>query len=158
MGRLRRKNVIWGSAPRPPLVLRTRPRWGSTLNPVQEGDWGGSPQRWSGAEPPATFLQRSRHGVWLGAPTAVPPPSLSAPLVRVLINPLSDQYDGQTAIIRSIYTILMYGNIFHNYVPSLHKLFFHSDRHRIFTQGRGLTLRAFNALLSLVYVALSLGA
>ncbi|MCP3662901.1 MAG: hypothetical protein GY696_10455 [Gammaproteobacteria bacterium] len=28
LGRLRRKNVARGSAPRPPLGLRPRPRWG----------------------------------------------------------------------------------------------------------------------------------
>ncbi len=33
---------------------------------------------------------------------------------------------------------------------------FHSNRHRIFTQGRGFTLCAFNALLSLVLLWFSL--
>ncbi len=36
-GRLRRKNVAGGSAPRSPRGLRPRPRWSSAPNPVQEG-------------------------------------------------------------------------------------------------------------------------
>ncbi len=59
-GRLR-SIVAGGCAPRPPLGLRPRPRWGSAPNPVQQGVWGRSPQQRScgeaapefGAEPQA---------------------------------------------------------------------------------------------------------
>ncbi len=48
--------------------LRPDPRWGSAPNPVQEAVLGREPRAGSGAEPPATFLRRSRPGVWGGAP------------------------------------------------------------------------------------------
>ncbi len=67
--------------------LRPRPRWGLSQIPFRKGSGGGSPQ-WGlrrspsgglGPEPPATFLRRSRPGVWGGVPTAAaplpPPPS-----------------------------------------------------------------------------------
>ncbi len=61
-GRLRRKNVAGGSAPRPLLGLRLRPRWGSAPNPVQEGSGGErglgrSPSGGLATEPPVTFLR-----------------------------------------------------------------------------------------------------
>ncbi len=77
LGRLRRKNIAaQGSAPRPPLGLRSRPRWGSAPNRIQQGVWGGalpavwgrSPKQHScigaapgfGAEPPPSWLWHCR--------------------------------------------------------------------------------------------------
>ncbi len=66
--RLGRKNVAGGSDPRPQLGLRSRPRWGSATNPVEQGVWGREAPAGSGAEPsyilaaePPRSLGRSPH-------------------------------------------------------------------------------------------------
>ncbi len=64
-GRLRRTNVAGGSAPRPPLGLRPKPRLGEGL--------GREPPAGFRAVPPSTFLRQSRPGVNRRVPP-VPPP------------------------------------------------------------------------------------
>ncbi len=70
-GRLHRKKVAGSSVPRHPLGLSPRPQWGlPPPEPLLNVFWGGAPtgsgaepHRGSGAEPPATFLRRSRPGL-----------------------------------------------------------------------------------------------
>ncbi len=55
-GRLRRKNVAGGSAPRPPLGLRPNPRSGGGLGWEPSAGSGAQPQRGSGGRAPSYIL------------------------------------------------------------------------------------------------------
>ncbi len=61
----------WGSAPNPGAASPQERCWGlPPPDPLLNGVWGGAPTG-SGAEPPATFLRRSRPWVFWGEPQLI---------------------------------------------------------------------------------------